>query len=203
MTLQFFLTALVIVLLPGPGVVYTLALGLQGGLRAGLTAAFGCMLGILPHMAAGSLGLAALLAASALLFHAVQIAGVIYLLVMAWRTWHDKEALSVQSAETGLGPVRIVLTAIGLNLFNPKLSLFFLAFLPQFVDSAEARPLLHLLLLGGAFMGLTFIVFAAYGTFAATARDLLTRRPGFLIWLRRSFAVAFALMGVRLAFATR
>ncbi|OLP57533.1 lysine transporter LysE [Rhizobium rhizosphaerae] len=203
MSLEFLLTALVIVLLPGPGVVYTLSLGLKAGLRAGLIAAFGCTLGILPHLVAGVLGLSAVLAASATLFRAIQIAGVLYLLLMAWRTWRDREAFSVEAAEDRPAAFGIVLAAIGLNLFNPKLPLFFLAFLPQFIDPLDPRPILRMVELGAGFMGLTFAVFAVYGAFAASARNLLIRRPAILVWLRRSFACAFALMGLRLALAGR
>ena len=126
---------------------------------------------------------------------------MLYLLLMAWRTWRGGQAFTVEAAPDRPAALRIVLGAIGLNLFNPKLPLFFLAFLPQFIDPLDPHPLLRMVELGAGFMGLTFAVFAVYGAFAASARNLLVRRPATLVWLRRSFACAFALMGFRLALA--
>jgi threonine/homoserine/homoserine lactone efflux protein len=203
MSLAFWLTTLVVVASPGTGVVYTLAAGLSRGRRASLVAAFGCTLGILPHVAAAMLGLAAVLHASALAFAAVKYAGVVYLIFMAWNALREDGALSIDKTSGARSDVRVVVDAILVNLLNPKLSIFFVAFLPQFVSAGEAHPLLRMSELSAAFMAATFVVFALYGLFAAAARDRVLGRPRVLAWLRRSFAAAFGALAVRLAFAER
>lgn len=203
MTPEYLLTSLIIILLPGTGVIYTIAYGLGAGWRASVIAAVGCTLGIVPHIAASITGLAALLHASALAFQAVKYLGVAYLLVMAWGIWRDESMLQVTSARASLGAGRIIVDGLLLNILNPKLSLFFLAFLPQFVPSDTPNAPLHMLLLAGVFMGLTFVVFVAYGVFAAATRRHIISRPRAQLWLRRSFAGAFAALGLRLALADR
>mgnify|MGYP004445143519 CR=1 FL=1 len=208
MTLEFFITTLIVVLLPGTGVIYTLAAGLTQGARASMLAAFGCTLGIVPHVAASVAGLAALLHASALAFQVIKYLGVLYLFYMAWQMWRDTGALAINAGEddtdkAGIRPWRIITAGILLNLLNPKLTLFFLAFMPQFVDVGAANATLDMLGLAGVFMGLTFLVFALYGVLAAQARDHVISRPNVLQRVKRSFAAAFALMGLRLTLAER
>lgn len=203
MSWQFWLTTLVIVASPGIGVVYTLTVGLSRGARASVVAAFGCTLGIVPHIAAAMLGLAAILHASAVAFAAVKYAGVLYLLVMAWNALREGGALQVERRLDPRSDWRIVGDAILANLLNPKLSIFFVAFLPQFVDAQAAHPLFQMAALSGAFMAATFGVFALYGVFAASVRDHVLARPRLLTWLRRSFAAAFGALAVRLALAER
>jgi threonine/homoserine/homoserine lactone efflux protein len=203
MTPDFLLTSFVVIASPGTGALFTIAAGLARGGRASIVAAFGCTLGIVPHMAAAMLGLAALLHASALAFQLVKYAGVAYLLYMAWATWQDRGALRVQQQIDARSALQVTTTAILINILNPKLSIFFLAFLPQFIAAGEAAPLARMLVLSSAFMAMTFAVFAAYGLCAAMLRDHVITRPGVLAWLRRGFAAAFAAMGARLAFAER
>ena len=199
MSLQFWLTTLVIVAAPGTGVVYTLAAGLSRGARASLVAAFGCTLGILPHVGAALIGLAAVLHASALAFSAVKYAGVAYLLYMAWRALGESGALRIERVADRRSDCRVVVDAILVNILNPKLSIFFVAFLPQFVDARDAYPLRSMIELSAAFMAVTFVVFALYGLFAASVRDHVMARPRVLVWLRRSFAAVFGALAVRLA----
>lgn len=208
MTIDFLLIALVIVATPGTGMIYTVAAGLTRGGRAGIVAAFGCTLGIVPHMLAAITGLAALLHTSALLFDMVKYAGVVYLLWMAWMTWRDRGALSL----TGTGPdqnpekasvLAVSLQAIVINLLNPKLSIFFFAFLPQFISPGAPDALSRMLEMSGVFMAMTFVVFALYGLFAAAVRDHVIGRPRVLLWLRRSFAATFVALGAKLAVTER
>ena len=203
MTLDYFLTSLIVILLPGTGVLYTLAFGLGRGWRASLWAALGCTLGIVPHIAASIAGLAALLHASALAFQIIKYAGVAYLFYMAWSVLRDGGALQISERQEGMPAGRIVLNGILLNILNPKLSLFFFAFLPQFVPAGIAHPTSLMLELAAIFMALTFIVFLAYGAFAAATRRYVISRPAVLAWLRRGFAGAFGLLGLRLALAER
>ena len=203
MSVEFLLTALVVVLMPGTGVIYTLAFGLGRGFRASLLAAFGCTLGIVPHIAASIAGLAALLYASAVLYQGVKFLGVLYLFYMAWSILRDGGGLEVAEDRSQTGAVRIVVNGIFLNLLNPKLSIFFLAFLPQFVPAESAGSTATMLQLAGVFMAMTFVVFVLYGAFASAARRYVVSSPRIMQWLRRGFAGAFALLGVRLALADR
>ena len=202
MTLEFLITSFIVVASPGTGVLYTLAAGLTRGSRASVVAAFGCTLGIIPHMAAAILGLAALLHTSALAFQTFKYLGVAYLLYMAWNTLRERGALSVDNKDTGVrSTAQVTIEAVLVNILNPKLSIFFLAFLPQFVSVDEVNPLSSMLELSGVFMLMTFVVCVGYGLFAASIRDHVITRPRALIWMRRTFAGAFALLGAKLAFA--
>ncbi len=203
MTLEYLLTSIVVILLPGPGVLYTLAIGLNSGARASVLAAFGCTLGILPHIIASVAGLAALLHTSAMAFEVIKYIGVVYLLYMAWSVLKDTDSLRISENPKPMSALRIIGTAILLNSFNPKLSLFFLAFLPQFVPAETQSPTSFMLGLAVVFMVLTFLVFVFYGIFASATRRYVIARPGVTTWLRRGFAGAFGLMGLRLALSAR
>lgn len=203
MTPDFLITSLIVVASPGTGVLLTLAAGLSQGARASAVTAFGCTLGIVPHMAAAVLGLAALLHTSAVAFQGLKILGVLYLLYMAWATLKEQGALSVEADRTHRTAGRTILRAVLVNVLNPKLSIFFLAFLPQFVSDADPQPLARMLELSGVFMALTFAVFVVYGLFAAAVRDQVVSRPRVMAWMRRSFAAAFAALGAKLALAER
>ena len=203
MTAEYLLTSLIVIALPGTGVLYTLAFGLSRGLRASVVAAFGCTLGILPHIAASVAGLAALLHASAMAFEIVRYLGVAYLFWMAWGVLRNGGALTISESRGERGALRIVVEGLLINVLNPKLSLFFLAFLPQFVTMDANDATSQMLVLGAVFMVLTFVVFVAYGAFAAATRQHVIGRPRVLAWLRRGFAGAFALLGLRLALSGR
>lgn len=205
MTWSFLLTSLIVVASPGTGVLYTLAVALRQGARPSIAAAFGCTLGIVPQMLAAMLGLAAVLHTSALAFAALKYCGVVYLLYMAWQALRETGALAIDTgaATRQRSSRRVIVTAILINILNPKLSIFFLAFLPQFIAADEAHPLARMLELSGAFMAMTFAVFAVYGLFAASVRDRVISRPKVMAWLRRSFAAGFAALGAKLAFAER
>ncbi|SDO89814.1 Threonine/homoserine/homoserine lactone efflux protein [Streptomyces sp. cf386] len=199
MSLAFLLTTLVVVATPGTGVVYTLAAGLSRGRRASVVAAFSCTLGIVPHMLATVTGLAALLHASATAFQILKYAGVAYLLYMAWAMLRDKDAIAVNEGAAPLSSGRVIVRGVLINVLNPKLTMFFFAFLPQFVDPGAANALPRMLALSGVFMAMTFVVFAAYGVLAASVRSHVTSRPRVMTWLRRTFAGAFVALGAKLA----
>jgi threonine/homoserine/homoserine lactone efflux protein len=203
MSLAFLVTSLIVIVSPGTGVLYTLAAALSRGSRASIAAAFGCTLGIVPHIAAAMLGLAAVLHTSALAFAALKWLGVIYLLYMAWQALRERGALKVDGRLDARSTARVVITGILINILNPKLSIFFLAFLPQFIAAGEGRPMLRMLELSAAFMAMTFMVFVVYGLFAAAVRDRIVTRPKVMSWLRRAFAGGFAALGARLALAER
>jgi threonine/homoserine/homoserine lactone efflux protein len=203
MNVEFLVTSFLVIVSPGTGVLYTLAAGLSRGSRASVVAAFGCTIGIVPHMAAAILGLAALLHTSALAFQTFKYLGVAYLLYMAWSTLRERGALQVKKEVGTRSDLQVTITAILINILNPKLSIFFLAFLPQFVSADEVKPLSRMLVLSSAFMLMTFVVFVGYGLFAASIRDHVISRPRVLTWMRRTFAAAFVGLGAKLALADR
>ncbi|MFA6156858.1 LysE family translocator [Mesorhizobium sp.] len=203
MSIEFLLTSLIVVASPGTGVLYTLSAGLSRGARASIIAALGCTLGILPHMAAAITGLAALLHTSAVAFETLKYLGVAYLLYMAWNTLKEKGGLSIEHTVAPRSAGKVVATGILVNVLNPKLSIFFFAFLPQFVSTSEPNALSKMLELSSVFMLLTFVVFVGYGIFAASIRGHVASRPMLLTWMRRTFAGAFVMLGAKLALADR
>jgi threonine/homoserine/homoserine lactone efflux protein len=203
MSLQFLLTSFIIIASPGTGVVYTVATALSRGPGPSVVAALGCTLGIVPHLLAALFGLAAVLHTSALVFDIFRYGGVVYLLYMAWMSLRETGTVPVDARMAPASAFSIIGRAVVLNLLNPKLSIFFLAFLPQFVTADDPAPLAHMLVLSASFMALTFIVFAIYGLFAALMREKVMTRPKVMLWLRRSFAGAFVLLGLKLVVAER
>ncbi|MCU0910194.1 MAG: LysE family translocator [Rhodobacteraceae bacterium] len=201
MTPDFLLTALIVCISPGTGVVYTLACALSGGQRAALAASIGGTLGTLPHLAASILGLAAVLQASPALFGLLKYAGACYLVYLAWRTIADRSQLEVGSEQTGNFRA-IVSRGVAINILNPKLSVFFLAFLPQFVSPESTAATRDMLFLGGIFTLMTLAVFLVYGACAAFARDSVIGRPKVMATLRYGFAACFVGLGGRLLMAT-
>ncbi len=198
-SLQFLATAFVVVIAPGTGVIYTLALGLGQGRRAALWAALGCTVGIVPHLAAATLGLAAILHTSALLFNVVKFAGVAYLLYLAWQSLKSGGALSISAERSADSGLRIARRGALINILNPKLSIFFLALLPPFLSGSPETATAEMIGLGVIFMVMTFAVFIFYGAFAAKARDLILGSERVMTWLNRTFAGIFALLAGRLA----
>jgi threonine/homoserine/homoserine lactone efflux protein len=203
MSPEFLLTSLIVVASPGTGALYTIAAGLTRGSQASILAAFACTLGIVPHLLAAMLGLAALLHASALAFALVKYAGVAYLLFMAWQTLQEHGALKVEAKPDRRSTRRVLRDGIAINVLNPKLSIFFVAFLPQFIAVGEPSPLARMLELSSVFMAMTFVIFALYGLFAAAMRDKVISRPAVMAWLRRGFAAAFVALGAKLAVTER
>jgi threonine/homoserine/homoserine lactone efflux protein len=202
-TLDFLITSFIVVLVPGTGALFTVSTGLMQGKRASLWAALGCTLGIVPHLLATILGLAAIMHTSALAFSVLKYAGVAYLFYLAYLTWRDRSAFRFDGAPNEANAVQLVVKAILLNLLNPKLTIFFLAFLPQFVSPTSTTPLADMLLLSGVFMAMTLAVFAAYGLLAHAFRAFVVQSKRVQDWMRRSFAAAFAGLGINLAFTQR
>ncbi|HEM45587.1 MAG TPA: LysE family translocator [Alphaproteobacteria bacterium] len=200
---EFLITSLVVVLIPGTGVIYTVSTGLLHGRRAGIYASLGCTAGIVPHLTATILGLAAVMHTSALAFQALKYAGVAYLFYLAYATWRDRSAFSTDGGPSDTSARGLVIKAFLLNILNPKLTIFFLAFLPQFVEAGARGPLPQLLMLSAVFMAMTFIVFALYGFLAHAFRRRVMESAQVQRWLRYGFAAAFAGLGARLALSER
>ena len=202
-TLQFLITSFIVVLIPGTGAVFTISTGIAQGRRASVFAALGCTAGIVPHLIATVAGLAAVMHASALAFQILKFAGAAYLLYLAIVTWKDTSALATSGAPAATPATRLMLKAFLLNILNPKLTIFFLAFLPQFVEPGAGAPLAQMLALSGVFMAMTFIVFVVYGFLAHAFRRAVIESPRVQAWLRRGFAAAFAGLGASLALSER
>jgi len=214
LTLEFFVTSLVVVLVPGTGVIYTLSNGVFRGLQASVAAAFGCTLGIIPHLLASILGLAALLHASAVAFQVFKILGIAYILYLAWGLWRETgslaldESVGTDSVTVSGGQTVRRLSAIALrgtliNILNPKLSIFFLAFLPQFVPASTPNALMRMGLLSATFMVLTFVIFVGYGVAANAVRSRVLSSERVTRWMHRAFATAFAAFALKLALTGR
>jgi threonine/homoserine/homoserine lactone efflux protein len=203
LSLNFLITCLIVVLIPGTGVIFTVSTGLTAGKRASVFAALGCTAGIVPHLLASVLGLSALLHTSALAFEALKYAGAAYLLYLAYATWRDRSAFAMNDTPTIASARSLMVRGLLLNILNPKLTIFFLAFLPQFVTSGASAPALQMLLLSSVFMAMTFAVFVIYGLLANVFRRAVIESPRVQNWLRRSFSAAFAGLGLNLAFAQR
>jgi threonine/homoserine/homoserine lactone efflux protein len=202
-SLTFLVTSLVICVSPGTGALYSIAAGLTRGARAGMLAAFACTLGVLPHAVAAITGLAALLHASGVAFAVVKYAGVAYLAYLAWATWRDTGALSIERDSQGRTARQVITSGITLNLLNPKLTIFFFAFLPQFVPAGSAHSFVHMVGLSAVFMVMTFLTFVAYALLAAATRERVLSRPQLLARMRKAFAVCFLALSGRLAFEAR
>lgn len=200
MSAEFMLTTLIVVITPGTGVVYTMAAGLSRGMRASVIAAVGCTLGIVPNVVAAITGLTAVLHASAVAFEVLKYAGIAYLLYLAWGTLRDKGALTVEEDPAPRSPARVIMRGMLINVLNPKLAIFFFAFLPQFVNSAAPDAFLRMIELSGIFMLTTFVIFVGYGKFAAIIRARVISRPQVLTWIRRVFGLAFIGLAARLVF---
>jgi len=203
MSPEFLLTTLIVVVTPGTGVLFTMSAGLSRGTRASVVAAAGCTLGIVPHMAAAITGLAAVLYTSSVAFQTLKYAGVAYLLYMAFHTLRERGGLQVEAQPAARSTRQVVTSGVLVNILNPKLSIFFFAFLPQFINRQEPNAVPQMLLLSAVFMLLTFVVFVGYGAFAAALRTHVISRPRIMTWMRRTFAGAFVALGVRLALADR
>lgn len=196
---DFLLTSLIVVLIPGTGVIYTVSTGLFLGWRASIAAAFGCTAGIIPHLAASTLGLSAILHMSALAFQLIKFAGAAYLLYLAWAMWRETGSLKFDSPQKKSGSWQIAMRGFLINILNPKLSIFFLAFLPLFVDGSAPSPTLNMVLLSLTFMAMTLIIFILYGISANSVRHYVVNSPKVILRLQRTFAAAFAALGAKLA----
>ena len=199
---EFLLTSFVVALIPGTGVMYTVSSGLFYGFRASIVAALGCTLGIIPHLLVSILGLSFILQLSTTVFQGLKVVGALYLLYLAWTLWRERGALPFDAAPKQ-STRQIVVKGVLLNVLNPKLTLFFFAFLPLSISPGTASPFAQLLQLSLVFMVITFVVFTLYGALASRARQHVVRSPKVIAWLRRSFAVAFAVLGLELVLTSR
>ncbi len=199
LSVEFIVTSLVVVLIPGTGVIYTISNGLFLGFRFSVAAAIGCTAGIIPHLVACVLGLSAILHMSALAFTLLKYAGAAYLLFLAWSMWRETGVMEFNRPSNRFSLTQVAVKGFLINILNPKLSIFFLAFLPLFVSPQAASPTAQMLLLSAVFMVMTLVIFIIYGLSAHAVRSYVANSPRLLMWLQRSFAAIFAGLGAKLA----
>ncbi len=200
---EFLVTSLIVVLLPGTGVIYTISTGIFQGARASLFAAFGCTAGIIPSLLACIFGLAAIIHTSALVFQALKFAGVAYLLYLAWGMWKDTGGLVLEDTGEPADMTSVSTRGFLINILNPKLSVFFMAFLPQFIPPQAEAPLVNMLALGAVFMAMTLFVFIFYGLLAHSVSAHIVGSPKIMKFVQRTFAATFVALGAKLAFTER
>lgn len=203
LSMEFLITSLVVVVVPGTGVIYTVSTGLFKGGQASIAAAAGCTAGIVPHLLASVLGLSAIIHMSALAFQVVKYAGAAYLLYLAWSMWRDKGVLEFGDIGSRKGLWQIAVKGVLINILNPKLSIFFLAFLPLFVTTGATSPIAQMLLMSAVFMGMTLVIFILYGISANSVRGYIAKSPKWIVRLQRSFALVFAVLSIKLAMTER
>jgi len=197
--MEFLTTSLIVVLVPGTGVIYTVSNGLFSGWKASIAAAVGCTAGILPHLSASIFGLSAILHTSAILYQGVKYTGAVYLLYLAWNMWRETGSLTLDASGLKTGWWPIVKRGFLINILNPKLSIFFLAFLPLFVPPETSSPTVQMILLSLMFMAMTLVIFVLYGIFANGVRRYVAGSSRLVLWLQRTFAATFAALGLKLA----
>ena len=198
-TVQFLITSLVIVLIPGTGVVYTISTGLLQKSKASIYAAIGCTLGIVPHLVACFLGLSTIMHLSAKVFIVIKYAGCLYLLYLAIKTWKYAGQTQFTASENKNNSLGIIWKGILLNILNPKLTLFFLSFLPQFIPVNATNTSQIMIVLSGIFMFMTLIVFIIYGILASTVSSFIQKSTSIMKNIERGFAVIFAGLAIKLA----
>lgn len=198
-SLEFFLTSLVVVLIPGTGVLYTISTGLVHKWKYGIWAAFGCTLGILPHLFACILGISVIMHISAQLFIIMKILGSVYLFYLSWKTWISAGKITFSDEKEDVTILQIIQKGILLNILNPKLTLFFLSFLPQFIPANLKNTTSPMILLSLVFMAMTFFVFVGYGILASFVSDMIIKSKNMMKNIERSFACIFAALAVKLA----
>ena len=172
-------------------------------LEASIFAALGCTVGIVPHLLASIFGLATILHMSAVAFQAIKFIGVAYLLYLARSMWKETCSFDLEEKNQGINYWRICLKAILINILNPKLSLFFLAFLPQFIPAGSESPAFDILLLSSVFMAMTFFIFILYGLFANKVSTYVIHSSKVIKNTQKTFAVFFALLAAKLAITER
>ncbi|WP_028974295.1 LysE family translocator [Spirochaeta cellobiosiphila] len=196
---SFIITSFIVVVMPGTGVLYTLSKGLSSAKKDTILAAVGCTLGIVPHLLAGVFGLTALLHTSALLFSTIKYIGVAYLIYLGIGMIRSK-GFNVDVKTSSQSSLGIIGKAVLINLLNPKLTLFFLSFLPQFMASDSSNYEIQMMILSLFFMGITLLVFLVYGLLAHSFKQLFTESSQLMNRIQKGFGLLFLGLAAKLAF---
>lgn len=200
---MFFTTSVLLALSPGPDNLFVMTQAAQHGRKAGLLVTLGLCTGLLFHTAAVTFGLAALFKASAVAFTVLKFAGAGYLLYLAWQAFRVSAQTGPLKAIDRINPAALYRRGIIMNITNPKVSIFFLAFLPQFADPAKGTLSMQILLLGGVFIFATIVVFGAISVLAGVFGEHFRRSAFAQKVLNRTAAGIFAGLALKLALAQR
>jgi threonine/homoserine/homoserine lactone efflux protein len=192
-----------LIIAPGPDMLYVITRGVTQGRKAGMLSAVGVICGILVHTTAAAFGLTLILQTSAIAFLSVKYVGAIYLIYLGIKTWREKSTFNVQTSSSGASRRKIFWQGVLSNVFNPKIAIFFLAFLPQFVDQGSSQVTIQMVILGLTFacFGLCFLLVVGYSS--GTLGSWLTRKPQYAQFLQRFAAGILIALGIRLALTQR
>lgn len=202
----FLTTSLVLILVPGPDMIYVVTRGVAQGRKAGLISAAGVCTGICVHTTFAALGLSAVLARSAVAFSAVKYAGAAYLIYLGAKALLGREVLAAPEESTSVprvGSLKLYRQGVVSNILNPKVALFFLAFLPQFVNRSGESVRIQMLLLGLAFALITQAVLTSVALFSGTIGQWMRRKPGVARTVSRITGGVLVALGLRLALPER
>ena len=202
-TYTFLITSLIIILIPGTGVIYTISTGFSKGKKASMFAALGCTAGIVPHLCASIILSSLLMKNSPKAFLIIKIIGAFYLLYLGLGMLFSKSGLNFDNARTEDKFIGIVPRGILINLLNPKLTLFFFSFLPQYVSSNSQNYTIECIMYGFAFMLLTFAVFIGYGMLAGTTKKFMINSPKCINLIQKLFGILFIIFAIQLAFSSK
>jgi threonine/homoserine/homoserine lactone efflux protein len=201
--LLFSLATLLVVLAPGPGMLFVISRGIGGGRKAGVNAAFGTSAGIALHILGAALGLSLIVYATDIGFRITKWAGGIYLLFLAWKAFTHRQTLTMHAGKNSTGQTSIFWQGMLVNALNPKVAIFFISFIPQFLKPAMGSVTSQTILLGTIFMVLTVIIFLVYGICAGMIRKWVIEQPRVNKIIDWATGSIFVLLGIRLALASR
>jgi len=192
-----------LILAPGPDMLYVITRGVTQRRKAGMLSAVGVICGILVHTTAAAFGLTLILQTSAFAFLMVKYIGAIYLIYIGIKAWRDKSTFSLQTSNSGVSFQKVFWQGVLSNVLNPKIAIFFLAFLPQFVDRGSSHVTLQMVFLGLTFacFGLCFLLVIGYSS--GTIGGWLIRKPLYTQFLQRLAGGILIGLGVRLALTER
>ena len=198
----FFFATLLVVIAPGPGMLFVISRSIAGGRKAGIVSALGASAGIAVHILAAGFGLSLILIATETGFRIMKWVGGIYLIFLAWKAFTHRQALTLESGKDDTGHTSVFWQGLLVNALNPKVALFFIAFIPQFVNPASGSVSVQMMVLGTIFMVLTVIIFSAYGISAAIIRRWLIERPRVNRLIDWATGSLFVFLGIRMVGAT-
>ncbi|MFC7442206.1 LysE family translocator [Laceyella putida] len=201
--LTFLAYSVSLTLLPGPDILFVLSQSVFQGKKDGLAISLGLCTGLIAHTLAAALGVSMILYHSALAFHVLKIAGVAYLLYLAWQSLKATGEASLQPAEKKQSLGALYKRGILMNLLNPKVSIFFLAFFPQFVEAQAGHVPLQMLTLGFVFIAQALVIFTAVSLIAGKLGERFLQKHLKGKWVNYGTAGIFALLGIRLAFVEK
>ena len=199
----FLVASALLTIAPGPDIVYVLTRGITQGRKAGFAAALGFATGVIFHTALAALGIAALIRSSDLAFTLVRYAGAAYLIYIGVRAVTSKSAFALERGNGKRALRTVYMQSVVGNVLNPKVTLFFLSFLPQFVNAASGHLETQMLLLGVIFMVQTVVIFGAVALFSGFIGDWLKRKPAIGDRLNLFAGLTFIGLGIRVALPDR